>query len=172
MVDEVSEGELIRMLIENTNKSKFTTRKEMRTVLKVEKGDFNASLDALVKSLNDLGLTLSAPSSLYESDVFFLTKDVDEANKKARTCEYSKRHYQLVVAMTLIHLENKAVELNKFLGMLKRVFGEKCSEDLFSELKRTKYVKVEKNEEEMVVMYGWRYYMDFSNFNPLEFFSA
>lgn len=172
MIDEIQKGELVRLLIENTNRSKLTTRREVRSILKIEKHNMNLALDCLCAFLNELGLSLAAPSSIYESDVFFLIRDTSVSHKKPRGCNYSKSFYRTVIAVTLIHLENKSVELDRFLEKLRRIFGEKDAEETLSELKRMRYIKVEKSEENMVVFYGWRYYLDFADFNPLEFFST
>lgn len=172
MIDEIHGGELIRLLIENTNRSKFTTRKDIRSLIKVDRQSFNESIDSLMETLGGLGLSLSAPASVYESDVFFLTRKTDTAhNKKIKTRDYSAKFYNLVVVVTLIHMENGCVELEKFQNTLRKIFGEKNAEDVVSELKRKKYIKVEKSDEEMAVTYGWRYHLDFVGFDPLEFFS-
>ncbi|KAL0265602.1 UNVERIFIED_CONTAM: hypothetical protein PYX00_011315 [Menopon gallinae] len=172
MIDEIHGGELIRLLIENTNRSRFTTRKDIRSLLKVDRQGFNECIDSLSEMLRGLGLSLSAPASVYESDVFFLTRRTDTAhNKKAKTRDCSARFYTLVVVLTLIHLENGRIELERFLDVLRKIFGEKSAEDVVSELKRKKYIKVEKSDEEMAVTYGWRYHLDFVEFDPFEFFS-
>lgn len=172
MIDEIHGGELVRLLIENTNRSRFTTRKEIRSLVKVDRQCFNDAIDFLTETLGSLGLSLSAPTNAYESDVFFLTRKTDNAHsKKLKTREYSSKFYNLVVVATLIHMENNNVELVKLMDVLRKIFDEKSAEDVVSELKRRKYIKVEKIGEEMVVTYGWRYHLDFVNFDPFEFFA-
>eukprot|EP00866_Antonospora_locustae_P002366 jgi/Antlo1/2366/199 len=172
MIDEIHGGELVRLLIENTNRSRFTTRKDIRSFVKVDRHSFNDVINFLVETLGTLGLSLSAPTNTYESDVFFLTRRTNNTCiKKIKTREYSSKFYNLVVVASLIHMENKCVELGRLMDFLHKIFGEKSAEDVVSELKRRKYIKVEKKDEEMVVTYGWRFNIDFVDFDPFEFFS-
>lgn len=172
MIDEIQKGDAARLLIENTGRAKLTTRREIRSVLKIEKSDMNGALDTLDAFISELGLSITAPGSIYESDVFFLVRGSDTKCKKAKGCSYSKSFYRMVVALTIIYLENKAVELNKFLEVLRKILGEKEAEETIFGLKKMKYAKVEKEDENMIIFYGWRYYLDFPDFNPLEFFST
>lgn len=172
MIDEIHGGELVRLLIENTNRSRLTTRKDIRSLVKVDRQSFSDAIDFLVETLGRLGLSLSAPTNVYESDVFFLTRKTDSVHsKKIKTRECSSRFFNLVVVATLIHMENKCVELGRLMDVLRKIFSEKSAEEIVSELKRRKYIKVEKKDEEMVVTYGWRYHLDFVDFDPFEFFS-
>ncbi|KAM0684822.1 hypothetical protein COBT_003970 [Conglomerata obtusa] len=79
----------------------------------------------------------------------------------------------MVTIFTFIFLEGgKILQRNLFLLLAEiNIFTDtKEIENYVNELKSANYIVFEKEEEELYVTYNWRFYIEFSGFNPTAIF--
>lgn len=168
MPNDIQYGNAMRLLIDNNIKSKQTHRRDLKIILEVERDEYLKSLTQLSKKFQNIGFELApcSANTLAESETFFLVKKADNKQEDPP----SSFHEKLIIALTIIFLENKEIILEDFTNILSKIWGNKKAEDLISDMKKLKYIKVEKKEEEYYVTYCWRFYAELPLFDPLEFF--
>ncbi|KCZ81492.1 hypothetical protein H312_01070 [Anncaliia algerae PRA339] len=165
--NEIQYGEAMRYMISNNIKHKMTHRREITSILKTGRVDYQQALAELNSRFISIGLEMHPCSTdqLDTSDTFFLVRD-----QSIKTDEEIEEFLEkLIIAVTIIYIENKKMSLEVFTNILSKLMGNEKAESLIFEMKKHKYVKVEKEDIYVIKLY-WRFYAEFPYFDPLEFF--
>lgn len=158
MVEESLLGRGIRLLLSNQQLAKRTPKSTLKQALSLSRDTYSAGILQLTRSLEHFALELIFYP---DSDTFFLRTNTESSK---RVC--NKKLIDIITILSILFLESGSLEIDKFNELVRRVYEKGEMEEIVGEMKRMKYLVGESVDGEVVMKFGWRFYVDFPDFDP------
>lgn len=174
-MDEIQVGQIINFIIENHKENKMTSVKQIKQKFMCK--EIKDILAKVKQKLLDFNIELvgfadNKVISSNSAERLFLITDKKESNTKHLLNSIYNNYTmddKLVILFTFINLEGDKILCKNLQYLLNetKLFADQKEIDAFlTETKVFGYIKYEKIEEEMYVLYNWRFYIEFDKFNP------
>ncbi|EPR78280.1 hypothetical protein SLOPH_2474 [Spraguea lophii 42_110] len=175
MDKEVEIGQIVRYIIESHKKGIRSIRRNISSEFKISKTDYPSTIQKVAEKFEELGITLvgidcMVPQSYVNAEKYFLVKNNNEHVKKIKV-EINDFDLKLMILIfTIIFTEGDHVGHPRLIKILSK--SEKLKNyDLIgfiNTMKRKGYLNITKIDEELIVDFNWRFYVEFPNFNPIK----
>lgn len=165
-MDEIQVGQIINYIIENHKDNKLTTVKQIKqkfmcknmkeTIIKVKEKILEFDIDLV-------GFNENKIISCNDAEKLFLIK----CNNHSDFCDTTNN--SLLILFTFINLEGDKILLKNLVYLFteSNIFeSQKEIVDFLGDAKASGYIQHEKIEEEVYVLFNWRFYIEYENFNP------
>lgn len=161
--DDIHVGQIIKTIFKNHQQNKPTSKSNIKSAFKID--EINLVLERVDLQLKKYGMKLIGLEKEFitgykETDKLFIINNF-KFNEKSD--EFMKK---LIVVLTVIYLENEKITYSDLIDIL-----QYCINDaFFNTIKTMGYVNLKKIDETTYVIFGWRYYAEFEEFNPNKIF--
>jgi hypothetical protein len=184
MTDEkIHVGQIIRLIIDNQNRSLTTNKKEIKQKHKIDPKKYIEVIEEVDSRLREMGMMLVGVEKdsivgFIRAEKYFIVKEygTNEINKKRKRMSGDVKvdvrgdwFTRLLILLTLMYLEGGCVYLRRLIHLLRKIEilgDEKEIMDYINDIKSKGYVRTYRCEDECYVKLSWRFYSDFPNFDP------
>ena len=149
-------GNFVRLLMYNHSKNITTKKADLKYAFKIQNKDIAYLINYAKSKINLLGLELVGINKNKVVDPISTVSDLDK---------------KIIIVLFFIFLEGGQIGYVKLIYFCKKInlFKNDSLDDYLMFLKREKYINIFKLEDEMNVEFGYRYFLEYNEFDMLSF---
>ncbi|KAF5140882.1 hypothetical protein AAJ76_1700031022 [Vairimorpha ceranae] len=167
-------GNFVRLLMYNHSKNITTKKADLKYAFKIQNKDIAYLINYAKSKINLLGLELVGINKNkvvdpISSEKYSLRRLYPlESDKSSTVSDLDKK---IIIVLFFIFLEGGQIGYVKLIYFCKKInlFKNDSLDDYLMFLKREKYINIFKLEDEMNVEFGYRYFLEYNEFDMLSF---
>lgn len=158
-------GKVMRLFISNHSKNKLTSKQEIRSLLSINKAEYDKLMISISEYASILGLEVVGVESeglkpIASAEKFFVRKVKNQISQETKSASTFEKKLFLIFAALRIEKNAMEDETIEKLGTCK-LFNDCAIKTFVKELKSMGYVSSKISDDKNIWSYGWRFYVEY-----------